>query len=163
VAVNQVSLFFYPLCWKQRLRDDPRALTDEGKPVQIVDAVRREDMDGPEVEVEEVTTWLAERGFTPAERGQNRIFQRGNVQSIFGIEQDIEVSISEECKCVTQVYCRFTLPRRTPPPLSEWAEFAASLCEQFGLRLKAAESRTCGAAEFLAAVRGSRNYRDFAA
>ena len=42
MAVNQVSLFFYPPRWKQRLTPDARAMTDEGKPLQIADAVRVE-------------------------------------------------------------------------------------------------------------------------
>ena len=38
MAVNQVSLFFYPPRWKQRLTPSPWARTDERKPVQIADA-----------------------------------------------------------------------------------------------------------------------------
>jgi hypothetical protein len=163
VAVNQVSLFFYPPRWKQRLTPDPRARTDEGKPVQLVDAVPVAGAAAPPLSPDTVKEWLAERNFIPVEWGRGSVFERGQVRSIFGPEKEIEVSVGEEAGEVTKLYCRFTLPRHNPPPLAAWAGFAAELCGRFGLRLGAEGVAPCGAAEFLTAVRGHRFYREFAA
>ena len=163
MAVNQVSLFFYPPRWQQRLTPEPKALTDEGKPVQIADAVSVAGADAPPLSAAAVNGWLAEQGFTPVEWGRGSVFERGQVRSIFGPEKEIEVSIGEEAGEITNLYIRFTLPRRNPPPLAEWSGFAAELCGCFRLRLGAEGVAPCGEAEFLAAVRGHRFYREFAA
>jgi hypothetical protein len=163
VAVNQVSLFFYPPRWKQRLTPSPTAWTDEGKPVQIAEAVPVDGADGPPVPADVLKGWLTERGFIPVEWGRGSVFERGQVFSTFGPEKEIEVSVGEEAGEVTELYCRFTLPRRSPPPVAEWAGFVAALCGRFGLRLEAQGAAPCGEAEFIAAVRDSRNYGEFAA
>ena len=41
MAVNQVSLFFYPPRWGQRLTPDPAEVTDGNVPVLIADSVPR--------------------------------------------------------------------------------------------------------------------------
>lgn len=163
MAVNQVSLFFYPPRWQQRRTPDPTALTDQGIPLQIVDAVPVTAADSPPVATAALKGWLAENGFAPADWGEGSILQRGQVRSIFGWEKEVEVSAGDEAGEVTDLYVRFTLPRRDPPPLPEWASFAADLCRRFHLRLGAEGFAPCGEAEFLAAVRGDRFYREFAA
>jgi hypothetical protein len=163
VAVNQVSLFFYLPRWQQRLTPAPNALTDQGTPLMIADAVPVAEADAAPVSTDVVKGWLAENGFTPVEWGHGRTLQRGQVRSIFGQEKEIEVCVGDVTGEATELYVRFTLPRRNPPPLSEWAEFAAGLCRRFHLRLGAEGVAPCGQAEFLAAVRGHRFYREFAA
>jgi hypothetical protein len=163
VAVNQVSLFFYPPRWQQRLTHDPTALTDQGMPLQIADAVPVASADAAPVWATALKGWLADNGFTPVDWGQGSTLQRGQVRSIFGLEKEVEVSVGDEGGEVTELYVRFTLPRRTPPPLPEWARFAAELCRRFHLQLGAEGVAPCGKAEFLAAVRGHRFYREFAA
>jgi hypothetical protein len=162
VAVNQVSLFFYPPRWQQRLTTpNPAALTDEGKPVQIAGAEQVVGTDAPTVPTAALKEWLTERGFAQVEWGVT--FQRGQVRSIFGLEKEIEVCVGDGAGEVTDLYIRFTLPRRNPPPLSEWSAFAVELCHRFQLRLGAEGIAPCSEAEFLATVRGHRFYREFAA
>lgn len=163
MAVNQVSFFFYPPRWQQRLIAHPTALTDQGTPVQIADAVPVADSDAPPVSVAALVAWLGEQGFAPADWGEGSILQRGQVRSIFGPEKEVEVRVGREAGQVTGLYVRFTLPRRTPPPLLEWARFAVDLCSRFNLRLGAEGVAPCGQAEFLAAVRSHRFYQEFAA
>jgi hypothetical protein len=162
VAVNQVSLFFYPPRWQQRLTPHLTAITDEGKPLHIADAVPVPGADTQPLLPAVVKGWLAEQGFTPVEWGRGSVFQRGQLLSIFGPEKEVEVSVSEEAGEVTELFCRFTLPHRNPPPLSDWAAFAAALCSRFCLRLGDEGVASCGEAEFLDAVRGNRFYGEFA-
>lgn len=117
--------------------------------------------DAPAVPTAALKVWLTERGFARVEWGVT--FHRGRVGSIFGPEKEIEASVGEEAWEITDLYVRFTLTRRSPPPLPEWAGFAAELCRRFHFRLGAEGVAPCGAAEFLAAVRGHRSYREFAA
>jgi hypothetical protein len=161
VAVNQVSLFFYPPLWQQRLTPDPTARTAQGTPLLIADAVPVADVDVAPVSAAVVKAWLAENGFTPVEWGHGRILQRGQVWSIFGPEKEIDVCVGDEAGEATHLHVRFTLPRRNPP-LPEWAGFTAGLCRRFHLRLGAEGVAPCGEAEFLVAVRGHRFYRVFA-
>ena len=163
MAVNQVSLFFYPPRWRQRLRPASGMLTDQGTPVQIADAVPVAGADGPVVSAVSLKGWLTEYGFAPVEWGQGGTFQRGQVRSMFGLEKEIEVCVGDDSGEATELYCRFTLSRRSPPPLAEWAGFAAELCRRFHLRLGAEGVAPCGEAEFLTAVRGHRSYQEFAA
>jgi hypothetical protein len=163
VAVNQVSLTFYAPRWKQRLTTYPTARTFSGEPLQIADAVPAADEDAPFVQTGSIVGWLADQGFMPANWGRGSLFERGQVKSLFGLEKEIEVSVGDEAGEVTDLYCRFTLPRDTPPPLSEWAEFVSQLCKRFHLRLGADGIAPCGEAEFMAAVKDNFNYRDFAA
>lgn len=164
MAINQVSLFFYPSGWRQRLTPDPRLMTSDGETVQIADAVRDPSGDGHAVAGGELKDWLSAQGFTVADWGQGGVFERGRVKSIFGHEKEIQIQVGEEAGEVVELYCRFTLPRRAaPPPLAEWAAFVASLCEQFGMRLDPAGAGPCGEAGFIAAVLENRNYQDFAA
>src|SRR5262249_9670911 len=151
VAVNQVSLWFYAPRWLPRLTARRKASADEGEAVHIVDAVCIPAADAPPIQPAVVKGWLGERGFSPVEGGRGSIFQCGQVWSIFGPEKEVEVSVGGEKDEVTEVYCRFTLPRRNPPPLGGWAEFAAALCGRFRLRLGAEGTTPCGEAEFLAA------------
>jgi len=95
MAVNQISLFFYPPRWQQRLVEAPHRLTDVSRPFQLVDAVRIPSDEGPAVEFDSVCNWLVARGFTVAEWREGRIFERGQVRSIFGIEKEIKISIGE--------------------------------------------------------------------
>lgn len=163
MAVNQVSLFFYPPRWQQRCVPDPTALTDLGTPLQRVYAVPAANADGPLVSATAVKGWLAERGFTPVEWWPDGLFERGQVRSMFGLEKEIEIRVGEEAGEITDLYCRFTLPRRTPPPLSEWTGLMAELCGRFGLRQGSNGVAPCGEAEFRAAVQGDRFYQHFAA
>lgn len=161
MAVNQVSLFFYPPRWTQRLRAiDPTALTDAGTPVQVASAVRADGSDGPAVPVAAVAEWLTGEGFTPVP--WERAFERGRVRSVFGPEREVIVHVNGDATEVAELYCRFTLPR-PHPPLDEWARLVAVLCGRFGLRLAPDGVGPCGEPEFLAAVRGDRNYQQFAA
>jgi hypothetical protein len=161
--VNQVSLWFYAPRWRPRLTPRGKAFAHEGEPVHIVDAVSIPGADAPPIQPAVVKGWLAERGFSPVEWGRGSIFQSGQVWSIFGPEKEVEVNVGEEADEVTDVYCRFTFPRRDPPQLSDWAEFAAAWCGRFHLRLGAEGTTPCGEAEFLDVVRGDRNYQEFAA
>ena len=164
MAVNQVSLFFYPPRWEQRLTPDRTALPDQGTPLQnMVDAVPVAASDAPSVSAAALKAWLAEQGFVPADWGEGSILQRGEVRSVFGTEKEIEVSVGDEAGEATELYARFTLPRRTPPPLPAWAGFVAELCRRFHLRLGAEGIAPCGEAEFQAAVMDHQFYRDFAA
>jgi hypothetical protein len=162
VAVNQVSLFFYPPCWGQRLTPSPTARTDQGLPVQVAEAVPLEGATGTPVAAEEVKEWLIWRGFTQTEWGRGSTFERGLVWSVFGPEKEIEVNVGEYAGELTELYCRFTLPRHTPPLVAQWSQFVAALCGQFGLRLGAHGDGPCGEVEFTAAVQSSRNYQEFA-
>jgi hypothetical protein len=162
MAVNQVSLFFYTPRWQQRLTEAPHGYTDEGKPVQLVDAVRIPLDEGPPVEFDSVRKWLVEQGFSVAGWGKGHIFEQGQVRSIFGTEKEIEISVDEEAGEVTLIYCRFTLPKSTLPRLEEWTHFVTTMCTCFGLRLGTDDTRPCGAEEFQEAVRRHRNWQDFA-
>lgn len=162
MAVNQVSLFFYPPRWQQRLTTEPTRLTGRGTPLQIADVVPSANADGPLVSAAAVKGWLVEQGFAPVEWDQAHTLQRGQVRSSFGLEKEIEVCVGDAAGEVTDLYVRFTLPRRNAPPLTEWAGFAAELCRRFHLRLGAEGVAPCGEAEFSAAVRGDRFYRGFA-
>ena len=77
--------------------------------------------------------------------------------------KEIEVTVGGDAGEVTDLYCRFTLPRAIPPPVAEWAGFVVSLCGQFRLRLGDEAVTRCSEADFFAAVWGNRNFRDFAA
>jgi hypothetical protein len=81
---------------------------------------------------------------------------------MFGPEKEIEVCLGVEAGEVAQLYCRFTLPRRTPPQLPGWARFVARMCDRFTLRLGTEGIAPCGEAEFIEAVRAHRNYQEFA-
>jgi hypothetical protein len=157
MAVNQVSLFFYPLRWTQRLTPS-RGRTDAGTPVQIADAIPVEGATAAPVPVDTVKKWLLEQGFTPVDWRPARIFERGQVRSMFGCEKEIEVSVAEHAGEVVDLYCRFTLPRGNLPPVNAWADFIAALCERFGLRLPNGAT-PCTATEFRAAVERDRNYQ----
>ena len=85
------------------------------------------------------------------------------MRSSCGLANDVEIDIHERWRMVTELYCRFTLPHGEPPPLSQWAGFAAGLCARFHLRLGAKGVAPCGAVEFLDAVRGHGHYRLYAA
>jgi hypothetical protein len=163
MAVNQVSLFFYPPRWRQRLREIPGTRAVGGAPVRVADAVREPEADGPAVSFEAVVRWLADQGFAPVEWGKGSCFHRGQIRSIFGLEQEIDVDVGEEAGEATDLYCRFTLPKGELPPLHEWARFVAALCERFWLRLGDDGVTPCTEAEFEAAVRRHRNWREFAA
>jgi hypothetical protein len=161
MAINQVSLFFYPPRRAQRLTPDPRLLTSGGRPVQIADAVPSGADGQPSVGAGDVKAWLVEHEFADANWGRGWVLERGRIESIFGPEKEIQVNIAEEKGELTELYCRFTLPRRSRPPLSDWSSFVAGLCRRFRLRL-GDDASVCDEGRFLAAVRGSDNYRDSA-
>jgi len=163
VAVNQVSLFFYPPRWKQRLTPDARAMTDEGKTLQIADAVRVEGAEAWRVLGHEFRDWLTRKGFRAADWGNGSVFERGEVRSIFGPEKEIEIDLGEDAGEIADVYCRFTLPSGPQPDLSTWAAFVGAMCQRFRLRLGAEGVEPCSASEFSVAVRGNRSWREFAA
>jgi hypothetical protein len=160
MAINQVSLFFYPPRWKQRLTPEPGTMTWAGKPVDIADAVPS-GAEAPPIAADAIRGWLLGQGFTVADWGDGWILQRGRIQSMFGLEKEVQVILAEEGGELVEAYCRFTLPRRARPPLTEWSRFVSALCQGFQLRL-ANDDEVCGEAEFLSAVRDDRNYRDFA-
>ena len=162
MAVNQVSLSFYPPRWQERLTAHPRSLTDQGTPVQIADAVPVEGAIPAPVLCDDFREWITQQGFTAVEWGRGTEFHRGQVRSIFGTEQEIDLSFSDEGGELTSVYCRFTLSRETPLALPRWATFVSAMCKKFGLRLPADGMTPCGEEEFLAAVRGHRFWREFA-
>ena len=162
MAVNQVSVFFYAPRWKACFTPHPTKRAGGGKPVQVVDAVPVEGTDAETLRVEAVVGWLGDQGFISADWGSGQVFLRGQVHSMFGPEQEIEVSVGVEESEVSDLYCRFTLASQSRPNLGEWSGFVASLCARFGLRLGAEGTAPCGEAEFVAAVLANRNYRDFA-
>lgn len=162
MAVNQVSLFFYPPRWQQLLRSDPTALTNEGKPLQIAHTVPVPNAIGLPVTKASMKKWLAEHGFTPVDWGEGLTFQRGQVRSYFGLEKEVEVSLGDVTGEVAELYCRFTLQPRIPPALADWAELMAELCRHFDLRLGADGKAPCSASEFVVAVEDHRFYREFA-
>lgn len=161
MAMNQVSLSFFSPRWDQRLTPVPSARTDDGTPVQIADAVPVPGMGGHPLPVAAVTGWLSEQGFTAAGRGGGRALERGLVRSIFGAARDTIVHVNGVAGEVSDLCCRFTLTRDIPP-LAEWAAFAVAVCGRFELRLVPGGRSPCGELEFLTAVRGARNYREFA-
>jgi len=163
MAINQVSLFFYPPRWRQRLPPASGLQKWDGTSIQIADAVRDDSADGRAITRDEMNHWLAGQRFKVADWGYGRVFVRGRVRSMFGVEKEIQVNVTDEAAEVVELYCRFTLPRRKKPPLAEWAAFMASMCERFGLRLDSSRPQPCSKAEFIAAVLEDRNYQDFAA
>lgn len=163
MAVNQVSLFFYLPGWQQQLTPAHGLLTDEGTTVQLASPVRTAGAEGEPLAADAIKDWLRENGFTPVEWGGGRVFERGQVRSIFGMEQDIIIHVNDEGGEAASLYCRYTLPGRSPPPISDWATLTSSLCDRFGLRLGAEGTGPCSVQEFVAAVLANRNYQDFAA
>jgi hypothetical protein len=162
MGVNQVSLSFYPPLWRPHVTVG--RWNAMGQPiVYVAESVPAEGAAGSPVRADELRNWLAARGIRPAAWGGGSVFEQGQVRSIFGVEKAVEFSLAEVAGEVTEVYCRFTLPRPGPPPLETWAEFAVSLCGQFGLRLGAEGAALCRESEFLAAVQSCPNYREFAA
>jgi hypothetical protein len=164
MAVNQVSLFFLPPRWQKRIL---KKAVPFGNPIEtssqgLFEIVRIDDSVAPPVQAADVKAWLLERGFVSANWGDGRILEYGQVRSIFGQEKAIEVTVSEEAGENTDVYCRFTLPKKDAPRLENWAAFAVALCTRFGLRIEDGIVAPCGEAEFLAAVRGNPNWQDFA-
>jgi hypothetical protein len=163
VGAHQISISFYPQRWQERRTPDWTLLTVSGDPIQLIDSVPVTDSDARTLAPAEVKSWLIQQGFTPLDWGEGRVFERGQVHSIFGPEKEIEISVCEVAEEVTDVYCRFTLPRNGPPCLQKWAEFVAELCKNFQLRLKPDGTSPCSPAEFEAFVRDSIEYRQFAA
>src|SRR6266850_2232556 len=96
VAVNQVSLAFYPPRWQQRLTPHPRSLTDQGTPLQIADAVPVEGADQPPISCDDFREWLTQHGFTAVDWGRGSVYHRGRVRSVFGVEKEIDVAVSDE-------------------------------------------------------------------
>ena len=162
MAANQVSLFFYPPRWEQRLTPHPRSLSDQGTPVQYVDAIRVDGAHKLLIVANDLRDWLIQHEFTAVDWGHGSAFERGQVRSVFGIEKEIDISFSEEDGELTSVYCRFTLSRDTPTDLPKWAAFAVAMCQRFQLRLGAAGSMPCSEKEFLTAVRANRFWQGFA-
>jgi hypothetical protein len=162
VAVNQVSLSFYPPRWQERLTPHPRSLTDQGTPVQIADAVPAEGVEQPRVSCDNFREWLSQQGFAAVDWGRGRVYYRGEVRSVFGTEKEIDVCFSDEAGELTSVGCRFTLSRESPAALPSWAAFATAMCQEFGLRLAPQGKTPCSEQEFVAAVRKHRFWREFA-
>jgi hypothetical protein len=144
------------------LVSDPTTRTDENRPVRIAHSVLRQDATGPIVSASDVKDWLAKHGFAAVDWGGGRVWERGQVSSLFGSEKEIVVHVNEQAGEVTDLYCRFTLPRPTAPPVSEWAALMATFCARFNFRLGESSSATCAESEFVAAVTSRRNYRMFA-
>jgi hypothetical protein len=163
MGANQVSLSFYPQRWRERRTPDWTGLTDAEKPIQRIDSVPVTNSDGRPLPPAEVKSWLTDQGFTPLKWGEGHLFERGQVQSMFGLEKEIEITVCEVAEEVTDVYCRFTLTCDGPPPLREWAGFVAELCKRFQLRLEPDGTAPCSAVEFERVVRDSIYYRQFAA
>ena len=161
MAINQVSLFFYAPRWQQRLTPTD-GQTIAGEAMALASAVPIEGADDPRLDPDAVRAWFAERGFAAVDWGNGSVFQRGQVRSVFGSEQEIIVHVHDEAGEVAELYCRFTLARKSPPPLSEWAELVTALCWQFGFQLGAEGAAPCSEQEFLAAVFRNENYRRFA-
>jgi hypothetical protein len=162
VAVNQVSLSFYPPRWQERLTPHPTSLTDQGTPVQIVDAVPVEGVEGPPVSCDDFRKWLTQQGFTAVAWGRGSVYYRGQVRSVFGKEKEIDVGFSDDAGEVTSVACRFTLSRESPESLSSWTDFATAMCQDFYLRVGPDGKTPCSEQEFVAAIRAHRFWRQFA-
>jgi hypothetical protein len=90
------------------------------------------------------------------------IWERGQIRSIFGNEKEIEVSIGEEDGEVTDLYCRFTLPKGRLPELDGWTDFAVTFSARFSLRLPAEGTAPCGETAFREAVQHHPNWQDWA-
>ena len=157
MAVNQVSLFFYAPNWVQTSRQDSKAFTDRGEPVTIVGSARRDTKSDPLL-VSDLTRFLRELGFELVDGH----FERGEIESIFGPEKEIAVSVGVEGDEVKDLYCRFTLPKFVPPPVPQWVEFIVPLCERFALRLEEAGEAPCSESAFVDALTSHRNWVDFA-
>jgi hypothetical protein len=162
VAVNQVSLSFYPPRWQERLTPHPRSLNDEGAPVQIADDVPVGDAKQPPVSCSDFREWLTQQGFAAVDWGRGSVYYRGEVRSVFGTEKEIDVGFADEAGEVTSVGCRFTLSRESPGSLPRWTAFAIAMCQKFGLRLSPNGVTPCGEGEFLAVVKAHRFWREFA-
>jgi hypothetical protein len=160
MGIEQVSLFLYPPRWQQHATPVPHSLTWENKPVQIVSAMPADHVDDAPVPPELLKDWLICSGFTQANWGDGDIFDRGQVRSIFGAQQEIQIHANRHDGEVAELYCRFTLPhpRVGPPPLDEWARFTAALCAEFHLRLPG-HTQTCDEPTFLDLVRADHNYQ----
>lgn len=163
MGVHQISLSFYPPRWRERRTPHLTLLTESDNPVQLIDSVPVIDSHGLPLAPSEVKSWLTKQGFTPLEWGEGRVFERGRVHSIYGLEKAIEITVSEAAEEVTDLYCRFTLPCDGPPSLREWAGFVADLCKYFQLRLEPEGTAPCSAAEFAMLVGDNIAYRQFAA
>ena len=161
MAINQVSLFFYPPRWAQRLTPEAGCFTSAGQQVQVASAGPSGADDGPPIRAGDLKAWLVGHGFTEADWGSGWVLERGRIESMFGPEKEIQVNISEDGGELTELYCRFTLPRRSRPPLSDWSSLVVPLCRCFQLRL-AGDGSVCDEGGFVAAVRRDDNYRDFA-
>jgi len=161
MGINQVSLFFFPPKWVQRRTPAPDGFTLSGEPVTLVDAVPSTSGEQTSVRAEDVKQWLVTNGFANANWGAGWILERGKVDSVFGPEKEIQVVIGDEAGELTELYCRFTLPRRTEPSVSEWTAFVCNLCQSFLLRL-GDDDKICNAERFRSAVRNDHNYQSFA-
>ncbi len=62
----------------------------------VVHSVRVIDPPEPAIPPDTLKEWLTAEGFTPVEWSKNRVFQRGQVPSMFGTEKEIEVGVGEE-------------------------------------------------------------------
>ncbi len=155
MAVNQVSLFFYPPRWKRYVEPKRSPAQD----ARVLSAAPSLEPDALPVEVHEVRAWLEKRGFAASELADT--FRHGTVESIFGLEKEIEVDIGDERGELAYLYLRFTLARSSPPPIREWADFVDELSRQFRLKLGNEPDATCDARRFIAAVRSHPNYELF--
>jgi hypothetical protein len=162
VAVNQVSLSFYPPRWQERLTPEPRSLTDLGTPVRIADAVPVEGAEEAAVSCDDFREWLRQQGFTAVDWGHGRVYYRGQVRSVFGVEKEIDVCFSDEAGELACVGCRFTLSREAPVAVPRWSEFVVAMCKKFLLRIAPDGTTPCREEEFLAAVKRHRFWREFA-
>jgi hypothetical protein len=84
VALNQVSLFFYPPRWRQQLTELPGTYGTDGKPARLAEVVRDPETAGPIASFAAIVGWLEEQGFTPVEWENRRCFHKGQVRSMFG-------------------------------------------------------------------------------
>jgi hypothetical protein len=162
MAANQISVSFYPVRWREHRIPDWTGLTEAEKPIQRIESVPVTNSDGCPLAPGDVKSWLTKQGFIPLEWGEGRVFERGQVHSISGMEKEIEITVCEATEEVTDVYCRFTLSCDRPPSLREWTGLVAELCKQFQLRLEPEGTAPCSAAEFELFVRDSIYYRQFA-
>jgi hypothetical protein len=91
MAINQVSLYFFPPRWQRRIIEEAVPLGGSTDSQELFEVARIGDSSDPPVQAADLKAWLLERGFAPAGWGAGSIWEFGQVRSFFGQEKEIEV------------------------------------------------------------------------